>query len=443
VRGKFRGQPRGVYLLFATEFWERFSYFGFMGILTLFTIASPAQGGMGYTRASAVFLFGSITSLIWIAPILGGWVSDRLIGPRIAVLAGCTGIALGNYLLAGASWSAAAGLGHRATTLFVAGLASMIIGAGLFKSNASALLGTLFAPGDQRRETGFILFYMGINLGALVAPFGAGTLGERLGWGWGFALAGVGMTAGLGLFAMKGLRYFPDSISRAPARAAADASGGLLANRNVQLILLMALFTIVYMTGQMTYGGIMNLYASYRIDRAVFSFVIPSTWFLCLNPLMVLVLGGPVASFWRNRADRTQRVLFVEKIVVGLFLMACSFAVMMIAETVHSGGLQSPLLLLAFYLLITSAELCVLPAGLVEISRRAPPAATGVLMGVWIFTMGAGSFLSGYLGSLISHRSLAYIFAILMGSGFIASLILAGLEPTLRRYMGNLSRVPA
>jgi proton-dependent oligopeptide transporter, POT family len=427
--------------MFATEFWERFSYYGFMGIVVLFMVASPEQGGLGYSRTSALLLFGIVTSLIWIMPTAGGWLADRLIGARAAVQLGCGGLALGNYLLAGASHWSSQGATGPTTALFVAGVVAMIVGAGLFKSNASALLGTLFRGGDERRESGFILFYMGINLGALVAPFGAGTLGERFGWEWGFAASGVGMTLGLAVFLWNARRYFPLPARTVVRGVAGQPAAPLLANRNVRLILLMAAFAVIYMTGQMTYGGIMNLYAADRTDRSVFGFTIPATWFLSLNPMFVILLGAPVASIWQSRAHRTTGVLFIEKIATGLFLMGSSFVVMLMAE-LAGPGLKSPFLLLTFYFLITSAELCVLPAGLVEISRRSPAGANGVLMGVWIFTMGAGSFLAGYLGSLTATISLATVFALLAVAGISAGAVLLAIERPMSVYLGPLARVP-
>ena len=441
MSARFKGQPPGVYLMFATEFWERFSYYGFMGIVVLFMVASPERGGLGHSHTSALLLFGIVTSLIWIMPTAGGWLADRLIGARAAVQLGCGGLALGNYLLAGASHWSRQGAHGPTRALFVAGVVAMIVGAGLFKSNASALLGTLFRSGDERRESGFILFYMGINLGALVAPFGAGTLGERFGWEWGFAAAGVGMTLGLIVFLWNARRYFPLPAKSVVRTTAALPVTPLLANRNVQLILLMAAFAVIYMTGQMTYGGIMNLYAADRTDRSVFGFMIPATWFLSLNPMFVILLGAPVASIWQSRANRTTGVLFIEKIATGLFLMGSSFVVMLMAE-LAGPGLKSPFLLLAFYFLITSAELCILPAGLVEISRRAPAGANGVLMGVWIFTMGAGSFLAGYLGSLSATISLATVFALLAGAGISAGAVLLAIERPMGVYLGPLARVP-
>jgi len=164
--GKFRGQPRGVFVMFATEFWERFSYYGFMGIMVLFMVADLNAGGLGYDRSRALFLFGLFSSFMWFMPLLGGWLADKFLGPRLAVLLGCIGLAGGNFLLAASSFAAKGGEVQTAMVFFVTGIVTMIAGAGLFKSNASALLGQLFGPNDPRREVGFILFYMGINMGA-------------------------------------------------------------------------------------------------------------------------------------------------------------------------------------------------------------------------------------------------------------------------------------
>ena len=189
-----------------------------------------------------------------------------------------------------------AGLEH---TLFYGGLAVMIAGAGLFKSNASALLGQLYTMGDRRRQDGFMLFYMGINLGAFAAPYGAGTLGERAGWSWGFLVAGIGMLIGLLVFLWLSRGRFPKFVKP----AAAENAGRIHAWRDpgTRLVLIMVFFTAIYMIGQQTYGGVMNLYVKERVDKLVLGFAIPTTWFLSLNPLVV-ILGGPLVSrYWTAR----------------------------------------------------------------------------------------------------------------------------------------------
>ena len=432
--GKFKGQPRGVYVMFATEFWERFSYYGFMGIMVLFMVADPIAGGLGYDRSRALFLFGLFTSFMWFMPLLGGWLADKWLGPRLAVLLGCIGLAAGNFLLAASSFSAKGGRPEAAMGLFLIGILTMIAGAGMFKSNASALLGQLFGPNDPRREVGFILFYMGINMGALFAPFGAGTAGERIGWGWGFLLAGVGMLIGFLVFAFQARRAFPVAIAKPEEAAAPKAVIGrvLMESRHVHLILLMAVFATLYMAGQQTYGGVMNLYAEERVDRMVGGVLIPTTWFMALNPLLVVLLGSTVAELWRKRAEKSHRIVFVEKVTVGLLLMSSSF-LFMIGVEYFTPQAASPLVLIVFYILITSAELCVLPAGLVEVSRRSPKEVIGIMMGVWIFTMGGGAFLAGVLGSYANELGNIGIFAVLAAIGLISAAILIPLEYALRK----------
>ena len=432
--GKFKGQPRGVYVMFATEFWERFSYYGFMGIMVLFMVADPIAGGLGYDRSRALFLFGLFTSFMWFMPLLGGWLADKWLGPRLAVLLGCIGLAAGNFLLAASSFSAKGGRPEAAMGLFLIGILTMIAGAGMFKSNASALLGQLFGPNDPRREVGFILFYMGINMGALFAPFGAGTAGERIGWGWGFLLAGVGMLIGFLVFAFQARHAFPGAIAKPEEAAAPKAVIGrvLMESRHVHLILLMAVFATLYMAGQQTYGGVMNLYAEERVDRMVGGVLIPTTWFMALNPLLVVLLGSTVAELWRKRAEKSHRIVFVEKVTVGLLLMSSSF-LFMIGVEYFTPQAASPLVLIVFYILITSAELCVLPAGLVEVSRRSPKEVIGIMMGVWIFTMGGGAFLAGVLGSYANELGNIGIFAVLAAIGLISAAILIPLEYALRK----------
>ncbi len=442
--GKFKGQPRGVYVMFATEFWERFSYYGFMGIMVLFMVADPIAGGLGYDRSRALFLFGLFTSFMWFMPLLGGWLADKWLGPRLAVLLGCIGLAVGNFLLAASSFSAKGGRPEAAMGLFLIGILTMIAGAGMFKSNASALLGQLFGPNDPRREVGFILFYMGINMGALFAPFGAGTAGERIGWGWGFLLAGVGMLIGFLVFAFQARRAFPVAIAKPEEAAAPKAVIGrvLMESRHVHLILLMAVFATLYMAGQQTYGGVMNLYAEERVDRMVGGVLIPTTWFMALNPLLVVLLGSTVAELWRKRAEKSHRIVFVEKVTVGLLLMSSSF-LFMIGVEYFTPQAASPLVLIVFYILITSAELCVLPAGLVEVSRRSPKEVIGIMMGVWIFTMGGGAFLAGVLGSYANELGNIGIFAVLAAIGLISAAILIPLEYALRKSQYSAVIQPA
>jgi POT family proton-dependent oligopeptide transporter len=309
----------------------------------------------------------------------------------------------------------------------------MIAGAGLFKSKASALLGQLYTPGDGRRQNGFMLFYMGINLGGFAAPYGAGTLGERAGWSWGFLVAGIGMLIGLSAFLWRSQGLFPAFIKPAAAEKADRA--GAWREPGTRLVLIMVFFAAIYMVGQQTYGGVMNLYVHDRVAKTVFGFDVPTTWFLSLNPLIV-ILGGPFASkFWSLHDARTRRLTAINKIVTGTVLMALSYLLMLVVDVRAGADQVAPGWIVVFYLIITLAELCVFPVGLAEISRRAPGQIMGVLMGLWVFTMGFGSFSAGWLGGSLADAPAWVIFALLAGGGGVSAAALFALEPVIRRRL--------
>ena len=429
----FFDQPRGVKLIAATEFWERFSYYGFTGLAALFMAADPATGGLGLDKGLTLKIFGLAVGMMFMAPSLGGWIADRLIGPYRAVVIGCLCLSGANFFLAAAGTKAAHAAGIE-FALFYSGLAVMIAGAGLFKSNASALLGQLFAAGDKRRQDGFMLFYMGINLGACAAPYGAGTLGERAGWSWGFLVAGIGMLVGLVIFLWLSRGRF-EKFVRPVLRQDGDVEPSLWREPGTRLVLVMVVFTAIYMIGQQTYGGVMNLYVRDRVAKTVLGFDVPTTWFLSLNPLFV-ILGGPfVSKFWAVRDRGAVRLTAITKILTGTVLMALSYVLMVAVDMQAGGGLVAPIWIVIVYLVITLAELCVFPIGLAEISQRAPKEVTGVLMGLWVFTMGFGSLCAGWLGGTLADVPAWVMFALLAGGGTLNAIALFALEPIIRRKL--------
>jgi POT family proton-dependent oligopeptide transporter len=395
--------------------------------------ADPATGGLGMDKSFSLKLFGLAVGMMFMAPSLGGWIADRLIGPYRAVVYGCLCLSAANFLLSAAGTHAAHAAGM-ALGLFYAGLAVMIAGAGLFKSNASALLGQLFAPDDTRRQDGFMLFYMGINLGGFAAPYGAGTLGERAGWSWGFLVAGIGMLVGLGFFLWLSRGRFPKFV-RPAGRADGAIEASLWREPGTRLVLIMVFFTAIYMIGQQTYGGVMNLYVRDRVAKTILGFDVPTTWFLSLNPLIV-ILGGPfVSEFWARRDARAKRLSAITKILAGTVLMALSYVLMLVVDLQAGSNLVAPAWILAFYLIITLAELCVFPVGLAEISHHAPQKLMGILMGFWVFTMGFGSLGAGWLGGSLADQPSWMIFAVLAGGGGVSAAILFALEPVIRRQL--------
>lgn len=434
IRTNFFRQPRGVILIAATEFWERFSYYGFIGLAALFMAANPATGGLGMEKGFTLKLFGLAVGSMFMAPCLGGWIADRWIGPYRAVVIGCAGLSSANFLLA----AAGTGYAHKsgvAFALFYCGLAVMIVGAGMFKSNISALLGQLFAAKDDRRQNGFMLFYMGINLGACAAPYGAGTLGERAGWSWGFLIAGLGMVAGLSLFLWFSRGLFPKFVRSIPEKNNAGVKSVVWHEPGVRLVLVMVFFTAIYMIGQQTYGGVMNLYVRDRVNKIVLGFDVPTTWFLSLNPL-IIVLGGPsVSKYWARHDQRSERLPALGRILIGTLLMASSYILLAVVDLIAGKALVAPIWIVVFYLIITLAELSVFPIGLAEISRRAPPNVMGILMGLWVFTMGFGSLSAGWLGAIFVDAPAWMLFAVLAGGGSLSAALLWILEPTIRRVL--------
>lgn len=432
TKTRFFDQPRGVSLVAATEFWERFSYYGFIGLAALFMAADPATGGLGMEKGLTLKTFGVAVGMMFMAPSLGGWIADRLIGPYRAVVIGCLGLSGANLLLAAAGTGTAHNSGL-AFLLFYCGLAVMIVGAGMFKSNISSLLGQLFAAGDNRRQDGFMLFYMGINLGALAAPYGAGTLGERVGWSFGFLAAGLGMATGLVLFLWFSRGLFPAFVRPVATRRENEVSAWR--DPGVRLVLIMVFFTAIYMIGQQTYGGVMNLYVRDRVDKTVLGFHIPTTWFLSLNPL-IITLGGPLVSkYWTRHDPAAQRLPAIVRVLTGTVLMALSYIMMAAVDLTAGEALVAPVWIVVFYLVITLAELCVFPIGLAEISRRAPQSVMGVLMGLWVFTMGFGSLGAGWLGGIFADQPAWELFAVLAGGGSLSAAVLWALEPTIRRRL--------
>jgi POT family proton-dependent oligopeptide transporter len=197
----------------------------------------------------------------------------------------------------------------------------------------------------------------------------------------------------------------------------------------------MVFFAAIYMVGQQTYGGVMNLYVHDRVSKLVFGFDVPTTWFLSLNPLVVILGGPPVSKFWSARDTKTRRLTALNKILTGTVLMALSYAMMMVVDLQAGKDLVAPIWIVVFYLIITIAELCVFPVGLAEISRRAPPQLMGVLMGLWVFTMGFGSLSAGWLGGALADAPTWLIFAVLAGGGSISAAVLFAAEPVIRRRL--------
>ncbi len=434
----FFGHPRGLGLLFVVEMWERFSYYGMRALLVLYLV-----NGLHWDKAEAARLYGSYTSLVYLTPLVGGYLADRLIGTRRSMILGGVVIALGHFALAvpGLPW-------------FYAGLGLIIVGTGFFKPNVSTQVGQLYAPGDSRRDAGFTIFYMGVNAGAAIGPLVCGSLAqsERFGWHWGFAAAGVGMVIGLLVYLWGRERYLPGIGLRQVHAAHAggpgagpeagralylEAAGGALAGavlgglastwglqqvvmgavigaalavtvlgthgeerRRVLAIFLAAFFVVFFWAAYEQAGSSMNLFADKFTDLTVGGFEIPSSWFQSVNPVIILCFGPVFAMLWGALARRGKEPSTALKMVAGLALLGVGFLFMVAGGARADGGARvSPVWLLLAYSFHTFGELCLSPVGLSYVTKVAPVRFAALLMGVWYLANAAANKLAGALAA--------------------------------------------
>jgi proton-dependent oligopeptide transporter, POT family len=429
---RFFGHPRGLGLLFAAEMWERFSYYGMRALLVLYLIDQ-----LGWEKVRATSLYGTYTMLVYLTPVIGGFIADRWIGTRRALLIGGAIIALGHFVLA-----------FSGLTTFYAGLALVVIGTGFFKGNVSTMVGQLYASDDPRRDAGFTLYYMGINLGGFFGPLVCGYLAAspRFGWHYGFAAAGVGMVLGLIAYVRYRDALLP-GIGAAPTRSTRDAGasdaainplhgiGGALAGlalawlssgpsllslgvgavvggafgasvlgthgearQRVLALFIVAFFVTFFWAAYEQQGSSFTLFFDRSTDRMMGSFEIPSAWSQSINSFFVLALSPLMAWMWLRLGAAQREPSTLAKMVIGLVCMALGFMLLQVAGGIADGGIKvSPLWLVSSIALQTVGEVCLSPLGLSYVSRVAPVQFASLLMGVWFMAIAAGNKLAGFL----------------------------------------------
>jgi proton-dependent oligopeptide transporter, POT family len=433
--------PPGLYLLFVVEMWERFSFYGMKALLVLF-VADAATGGLGWSTASASRLFGLYGFGAYTLPLIGGFVADRFLGTQRAMLIGGTIIAAGHFCLAVPSHTA-----------FFIGLVLVVLGTGFFKANVSTMIGQLYRQGDPRRDGGFTIFYMGVNVGGLLGPLVCGYLAKspRFGWHWGFGAAGVGMVLGLVVYLLFKRRYLP-GIGERPNRELAPAGGepaGPLSReerRRVTALLVIVTFTIPFWMAFEQTGSSMNFFADQRTDRVVFGYEFPAPWLQSVNSAVLLLAAPAFAALWTWLARRNREPSTPAKMAAALVLMAAGFAVMVVGARRSDGGqLVSPMWLVAAYSLHTFGELCLSPIGLSLVTKLAPIKLVSLLMGVWFFATGVSEFLAGQMAALVDRIARGELYRLLGGqadfflffvfSSLLAALGLVLLRPWLRARM--------
>jgi POT family proton-dependent oligopeptide transporter len=435
----FFGHPRGLATLFFTEMWERFSYYGMRAFLILYMTASVTEGGLGFSDPDAASIYGTYTGSVWGAAILGGLVADRFLGQYRSVLFGGIIIALGHFTLA-----------FKALPFFYTGLALIVVGTGLLKPNVSTLVGSLYAPGDARRDAGFSLFYMGINLGAFIGPLVAGWLAQRVDWHLGFASAGVGMVLGLTQYVL-GKRRLQAALTRlavekAPVRAsnaptAAPTSGlGFSSTewKRIGAIVILFLVAILFWGAYEQAGSTLNLFADRYTRLEMFGVSFPSSWFQSVQPIFVILLAPVFAWLWIKLGPREPSV--PAKFALGLFFMGLAFLVLVPAGAMAqsgSGVRVSPWWLIAAYFISELGELCLSPVGLSAVTKLAPVRILGLMMGVWFLSNAFGNKLAGTAAGYISSMPIETLFGVVAGAMLVASLVIFAVVKPIRRLMAG------
>lgn len=389
------GHPVGLYVLFFTEMWERFSYYGMRAILVLYLVAKTesANPGLGWTNGEALALYGWYTMLVYVMSIPGGWIADKMFGQKKTVLYG------GILLLAGHSI-----LAIEEMWAFYSGLGLIILGVGLLKPNISTMVGGLYKKGDIRRDKGFTIFYIGINVGAFLSALIVGYVGENYGWHYGFGLAGIGMALGLlqymlGQKYLRGVGDFLGASDNEEAKAAMNTPLTKVEKDRVVVLFISFLLVIIFWGAFEQAGGLMNIYASEKTNRLLGTFEVPASWFQSLNALFIILLGTSVAGYWAKRKLKGKLATSLFKMIVGLIIMGTGFFFMTAAAgQYNSEGSSAMYWLVLAYLFHTVGELCISPVALSYITKLAPVKYASLMMGVYFAMTGFGNKLAGLLG---------------------------------------------
>lgn len=445
----FAGHPRGLGPLFFTELWERFSYYGMRAILVLYMVAPAAQGGLGFETKQATSIYGTYTMAVYITALPGGLLADYVFGARLAVLIGGIIIALGHFSM----------VFHSLSTFYL-GMILIAVGTGLLKPNISAMVGGLYRENDPRRDSGFSIFYMGINIGAVLAPlvigyFAQGESFKRFlssmgfaptsGWHWGFGAAGVGMILGLAIYLLN-QRQLAQVGNRVKKQAAASvksdgSSTSLTANdwKRIVAMLIFFLFTIAFWAAYEQKGASLNLYAKDLVRTEIFGMKFPSSYLQSCTPLFVILLAPFFSTIWVRMQDRQPSS--PGKFTLGLLFIGAAYLLLIPASLLTVEGKISPLWLVALYFIEVCGEMCLSPVGLSTVTKLAPVKLVGIMMGAWFLATSFGNKLAGYLsGFYVANNSgqLVKLYGGIALGLLVAAGILALLTPTIKRLMGQV-----
>ncbi len=406
------GQPRGLTILFLTEMWEFFSYYGMRTLLVYYMTKH-----LLFAQEKASFIYGSYTATAYLMPIFGGIAADRWLGKRKAVIMGGSIMAIGHFMMA-------------FEPLFYAALITIALGNGLFVPSLPSQINDLYRADDPRRGRAYNIYYAGINLGGMLAPLICGTLGEVYGWHYGFGAAGVGMLVGLVVY-IAGAAYLPKQMMKASAMestAERHANGGKLA----LLLLGVAIAATIFRGAYEQIGNTIPLWTDVGVNRVFGRYVIPMTWFQALNPLLVIALTPVLLFYWRRRASTRGEIPAARKMAIGALIVSGAFLLLAIVSIVAGNARAHWLWLVLFFVVLTIGELYILPTGLGLFARLAPARLGATTVASWFLAIFSGSLLAGVVGTLWSKIDHRFFFVVLAGLALIAAVLLRLLEKPVR-----------
>ena len=476
-------QPKGLFLLFFVEMWERFSYYGMRALLVLYMVKY-----LQFSTEKSGQIYGWYTGMVYLTPLLGGYIADRYLGQRKSIVIGGTLMALGHFAMA-----------FPPLPFFFSALILLIMGNGFFKPNISTVVGSLYEENDPRRDAGFTIFYMGINLGAFFSPLVCGTLGEKVGWHYGFGAAGVGMVLGLvmylwgqkALLGDKGLKpaaaggkpYIPFVLigivlvfliasafqfsgydikgmipSYAYALLALAALGGLVyayaakpeksnlthtEKQRVAVIFIMVFFSIFFWSAFEQAGSSLTLFADRETDRVIslfgWSWEMPASYFQLINPLLIFIFASFFSKMWVSLGETDKEPSSPVKFVIALGLLAIGFVVMIAAAAMYQqSGPVSVMWLIGAYFFHTLGELCLSPVGLSLVTKLAPVQFGSLMMGVWLLSSFAANFAGGFFAGNYDAMNHTLFYMVPTGTALGAAALLLLITPKLKTWMHGI-----
>ena len=448
-----KGHPKGLYLLFFTEMWERFSYYGMRAILMYYLTKTYLQGGLGINSAEASIIYGNFTGLVYFTPLIGGWLADKYLGQRLAVTIGGITMMFGQFALF---------LMNNMTGLYI-GLLLLIIGNGFFKPNISILVGNLYKDGDERRDSAFSIFYMGINLGALIAPIVIGVLtddifaakdnnGEIISYGYryGFLASSIGMLLGQVVFNLLAPKYLGEIGTKPVVKSEKQEEGQQVDTLNkeekdkISVIFILFLFAVFFWAGFEQAGSSIALYTDNYIDRDVTlpfigDWTIPSSWFQSVNPFFVVTLAPLFAMFWSSPLGR--KISTPIKMGMGMVILGIGFWFMLGAVSERGGDIKDTAVkaslfwLVMTYFIHTVGELCISPVGLSVVTKLSPPKLASVLMAVWMLSSSFANFLGGFIAAYVETMGAGEVFTYIAGFVSVCGVLLILLNKVILKLM--------